>query len=65
MKFNSVKEDGTVVVDGGGHLVVKANESSSGEPRVFNTFSQLEQAERVSPPPQGIVITGNIECQNF
>ena len=57
-----MKEDGTVVIDGGSPLVV-ADESGS-EPRVFNTFSELERAERVSPPPQGLVITGSIAYSN-
>ena len=56
--FNRVKEDGTVVIDGGSPLVVA--DDSGSEPRVFNTFGELEQADRVSPPPQGIVITGSI-----
>ena len=57
-----------MVIDGGSPLVV-ADEGDS-EPRVFNTFGELEQAERVSPPPQGLVITGSIfhyvfKRQNF
>ena len=59
--FNSVKEDGTVVIDGGSPLVV--TDYRGGDPQVFHTFTELEEAEGVLPRrplalPEGLEITG-------